>query len=158
MDQKKSSVQRVMDTLKDLNIHSQVKELPDSTKTALEAAKAVNCQLGQIVKSLVFQTKSSLKPVLILTSGENQVNETMVGEVLGEEIKFAPARFVREQTGFAIGGVSPYGLKKGIPIFIDEDLLKHEIIWAAAGSHYAVFSITPQELVSTTDSRVISVQ
>ena len=158
MEQMKSSVQRVIDTLTGLDIHSQVKELPDSTRTAQEAANAVDCHLGQIVKSLVFQTKSSLKPILILTSGENQVNENMVGELLGEEIKFAPARFVREQTGFAIGGVSPYGLIKEIPIFIDEDLLKYEVIWAAAGSHNAVFSIAPQQLVTTTGARVISVQ
>jgi Cys-tRNA(Pro) deacylase len=158
MDQKKSSVQRVIDTLNELKINTQVKELPDSTRTAVEAAKAVDCDLGQIVKSLVFQTKSSLKPVLILTSGANQVNEKKVGDFLGEEIKFAPARFVREQTGFAIGGVSPFGLKKGIPILIDEDLLKYEVIWAAAGSHNAVFSIAPRDLTSTTGGRVISVQ
>jgi prolyl-tRNA editing enzyme YbaK/EbsC (Cys-tRNA(Pro) deacylase) len=158
MEQKKSSVQRVIDALSELDIHSQVKELPDSTRTAQEAANAVNCHLGQIVKSLVFQTKSSLKPVLILTSGENQVNEKKVSEVLGDEIKFAPARFVREHTGFAIGGVSPYGLKKEIPILFDEDLLKYEVIWAAAGSHNAVFSIPPQQLVTTTGAKVISVQ
>lgn len=158
MDQKKSSVQRVIDALSEMNIKTQVKELPDSTRTALEAAKAVDCELGQIVKSLVFQTKSSLKPVLILTSGSNQVDEKKAGEFLGEEIKFASARFVREQTGFAIGGVSPYGIKKGIPILIDEDLLKYEIIWAAAGSHNAVFSISPRDLTATTGGRVISVQ
>jgi prolyl-tRNA editing enzyme YbaK/EbsC (Cys-tRNA(Pro) deacylase) len=157
MEQKKSSVQRVIDSLDELNINIQVNQLPDSTRTAQEAAKAVGCELGQIVKSLVFQTKSSLKPVLILTSGENQVNEKMVGDFLGEEIKFAPASFVRDQTGFAIGGVSPYGLKKELPILIDEDLLKYKIIWAAAGSHNAVFSITPQELISSTGGRVISV-
>jgi prolyl-tRNA editing enzyme YbaK/EbsC (Cys-tRNA(Pro) deacylase) len=157
MDQRKSSVQRVKDTLEELNITTQVKELPESTRTALEAAKAVDCDLGQIVKSLVFQTKSSLKPILILTSGANKVDEEKVEKILGEEIKFASARFVREETGFAIGGVSPYGLKKGIPILIDEDLLKYEIIWAAAGSHNAVFSIAPRELKSTTNGRVISV-
>jgi Cys-tRNA(Pro) deacylase len=157
MNQKKSSVQRVVDTLRELNIVTQVKELPESTRTALEAANAVGCQLGQIVKSLVFQTGKGLKPILILTSGKNQVNENKVAQLLEQEIKFAPARFVREQTGFAIGGVSPFGLKKDIPIFIDEDLLKYKIIWAAAGSHNAVFSISPQDLVHSTGGNVIPV-
>ena len=85
------------------------------------------------------------------------MDEKKVGGFIGEEIKFANARFVREQTGFAIGGVSPYGLKKKVTTYIDEDLLQYEIVWAAAGSPNAVFSIPPLELVSTTGGQVISV-
>ena len=153
-----SSVKRVEEVLRSLDISVTVQELPDSTRTAKEAAAAANCQVAQIVKSLVFRTRISQKPILTLTSGANQVNENHVGAQLGEDIQFAPADFVREETGFAIGGVSPYGLKKKIPIYIDRDLLDHPIIWAAAGSHHAVFSIQPQDLVSTTGGQVISVR
>ncbi len=127
---------------------------PDSQEKLPTAAK---CQVGQIVKSLVFQTADSHKPIMILTSGDNKVDEKIVGDQLGVEIQFAPPDFVREETGFAIGGVSPYGLKKEIPIYIDRDLLDHSIVWVAAGSHHAVFSIQPQTLVNTTGCLVISV-
>ncbi len=153
----KSSTQRVKDVLKDLGIPATVQELPDSTRTAKEAAAAANCQVGQIVKSLVFHTEDTNLPILILTSGANKVDEKVVGKQLGLEIKFASPDFVRKETGFAIGGVSPYGLQKEIPIYIDRDLLSHSIIWAAAGSDYAVFSIQPQTLVKTTGCQVISV-
>lgn len=152
-----SSTQRVKDALHDLGIPMTVQELPDSTRTAKEAAAAANCQVSQIVKSLVFRTVSSQKPVLILTSGANKVDEKLVGAQLGEDIQFARPDFVREETGFAIGAVSPFGLIKEIPIYIDRDLLDHSIIWAAAGSHHAIFSIQPQTLVSTTGCKVISV-
>ena len=151
------SVKRVEDVLKSLNIPVSVQELPASTRTAKEAAAAADCHVSQIVKSLVFQTKGSQEPIMILTSGANKVNEKIVGEQLGKEIQFAPPDFVREETGFAIGGVSPYGLRKEIPIFMDRDLLDHSIIWVAAGSHHAVFSIQPQILISTTDCQVITV-
>ncbi len=157
MDNKKSSIQRVLDELEKLNLPTQVKDLPQSTKTAQEAAAAVNCHVGQIVKSLVFQTKFTHKPILILTSGSNQVNEPVVGAIIGEEIIFASAKFVREITGFAIGGVSPFGLKEEITTYIDEDLLQHPVIWAAAGSHNAVFSICPEDLVGAIQGQVITV-
>jgi len=152
-----TSTQRVKDALNVLGIPVTVQELPGSARTAKEAAAAANCQVGQIVKSLVFRTVSDQKPVLILTSGANKVDEKLVGAHLGEDIQFAPPVFVREETGFAIGGVSPYGLKKEIPIYFDRDLLDHPIIWAAAGSDHAIFSIQPQTLISTTGCQVISV-
>ncbi len=152
-----SSVDRVADELKSLNLPVTVQELPDSTRTAKEAAAAAKCQESQIVKSLVFQTVTSQKPILILTSGANKVDEKLVGAQIGEEIQFASPDFVREETGFAIGGVSPYGLIKEIPIYIDRDLLDHSIIWAAAGSHHAVFSIQPQTLIRTTGCQIISI-
>ncbi len=157
MDDKKSSVQRVLDKLENLNLPTQFKNLPQSTRTAREAAAAVNCHIGQIVKSLVFQTKYTHKPILVLTSGSNQVNEAVVGAVIGEEINFASVEFVREVTGFAIGGVSPFGLKGEITTYIDEDLLQHPVVWAAAGSHNAVFSICPKDLVSAINGQVITV-
>ena len=152
-----SSVKRVEEVLRSLNIPATVQELPNSTKTAAEAAAAAECQVGQIVKSLVFQTADSHKPILILTSGANKVDEKIVGAQLGVEIQFATPDFVREETGFAIGAVSPYGLIKKIPIYIDRDLLNHNIVWAAAGSHHAIFSIQSQDLLNTTGCLVISV-
>ena len=157
MMNKVPSVQRVKNALESLNIPSIVKELPDSTRTAREAAEAVGCQVGQIVKSLVFRGVESQRGFLILTSGSNQVNEKIVSEHLGEKIKFAPADFVREETGFAIGGVAPFGLKKDLETFIDEDLLTHQEIWAAAGSPNAVFMIQPNTLVKKTGGTVIPV-
>ena len=151
------STQRVKDALENLGIPVVVQELPASTRTAKEAAAAADCEVGQIVKSLVFQMVGSKQPVLILTSGANQVDENLAKEAIGEGIKFASADFVREQTGFAIGGVSPYGLTKKIPIYIDRDLLQYEVIWAAAGSHNAIFSIEPNILVETTGAVPIQV-
>jgi Cys-tRNA(Pro) deacylase len=158
MDQNKSSVQRVLDELNSLNIPTNFIELPQITRTAIEAAEAVDCHVSQIVKSLVFETENSHKPILVLTSGSNKVNEVIVGTVIGEKIKFASVEFVREVTGFAIGGVSPFGLKGKIRTFIDEDLQKHPLIWATAGSHQAVFSISPEDLVKATKAEVIKVQ
>lgn len=149
-------MERVRGVLDTLGIPIQVQELPHSTRTAVEAAQAVGSTVEQIVKSLVFISAVDI-PLLILTSGSNHVNEKHVGKLIGEKIRFADAAFVREQTGFAIGGVSPYGLKKEIPIYIDRDLLEHDLVWAAAGSSHAVFSITPQDLVETTEGKVISV-
>ena len=153
----KSSVKHVEDVLRSLNIPVTVQELPSSTRTAVEAATAAKCQVDQIVKSLVFQTADNHKPIMILTSGANKVDENIVGTQLGMEIQFAPPDFVREETGFVIGGVSPYGLIKEIPIYIDRDLLDHSIVWVAAGSHHAVFSIQPQTLINTTGCQVITV-
>jgi prolyl-tRNA editing enzyme YbaK/EbsC (Cys-tRNA(Pro) deacylase) len=157
MGKSNSSIQRVQLELNSLGIDTEIKELPASTRTALEAARAVGCQVGQIVKSLVFQGITSQKPLLILTSGANQVDETLLAETTGEIIKFASVHFVREETGFAIGGVSPFGLKEKITTYIDEDLLQYPLIWAAAGSPQAVFSIQPDSLVKATGGKVITV-
>jgi prolyl-tRNA editing enzyme YbaK/EbsC (Cys-tRNA(Pro) deacylase) len=158
MVQKVSSVDRVRNALASRGIPTtEIKELPDSTRTAPEAAVAVGCDVGQIVKSLVFYGRESKRPILILTSGANQVNQDLVSGVIGERIDFASVDFVREETGFSIGGVAPFGLKKEISTYIDEDLLGHTLLWAAAGSHHAVFSIHPDDLVEGTGARVIPV-
>lgn len=149
-------MKRVQAALKMLDIPVQITELPHSTRTAAEAARAVQSSVGQIVKSLVFITGND-QPLLILTSGSNQVDEKLVSRTLGEKINFATADIVRQHTGFAIGGVSPFGLKYQIPIYIDRDLLEHQIVWAAAGSSHALFSISPHDLVDTTNGKVISV-
>ena len=157
MSKKNSSVERVKAALKELNLPAQLQELPQSTRTALEAAEAVQSSVGQIVKSLVFISEDD-QPLLILTSGSNQVNEELVSRDIGHKIRFADADNVRQHTGFAIGGVSPLGLKKEILIYIDRDLMSYQQVWAAAGSSHAVFSISPQILVTATGGRLISVQ
>ena len=157
MKSKGAGIQRVRESLINLNISTEVRELPNSTRTAQEAAAAVQCDVGQIVKSLVFHGKDSQTAILILTSGSNQVDEKIVGEYLGERIIFASADIVRQETGFSIGGVSPFGLLKELDIYIDEDLIGHDYVWAAAGSSNAVFRIEPNVLVDKTKGTIIKV-
>ena len=110
------------------------------------------------MKSLVFMSKETKKPVLVVASGSNRVNEKKIGEYLEEPIKKADADFVRESTGFAIGGIPPVGHASHIVTFIDEDLLSYKEIWAAAGTPHAVFPLTPDDLVKITGGRVVSVK
>lgn len=152
-----NSVQRVIDALETMDLPSEVIDLPTSTRTAVEAAEAVGCDVGQIVKSLIFRTSDSDQPILVMASGVNRVDEDLVGGILGEEIEFASPDYVRETTGFAIGGVSPLGHLTPIKTFLDEDLLQYESIWAAAGSPHTVFSIPPQVLVEASQAEPIPV-
>jgi prolyl-tRNA editing enzyme YbaK/EbsC (Cys-tRNA(Pro) deacylase) len=151
------SAQKEADALKKLNISCQVMELPESTRTAPEAAQAVGCVVGQIVKSLIFRSEESNNPVLILVSGSNRVDEAQIAMVIGENILRADPDFVREKTGFAIGGIPPIGFPTPITTLIDQALLKYEEVWAAAGTPHAVFSIQPAELVKAAGGRIISV-
>jgi Cys-tRNA(Pro) deacylase len=136
----------------------QVVELPDSTRTAKEAAQAVGCQPGQIVKSLVFRGQRSQTPVLALVSGPNRVDERRLSELAGEPIEKADADFVRERTGYAVGGVPPLGHTEAVATFIDETLLGYEMLWAAAGTPHAVFALTPGDLQAMTDGRVVAIK
>jgi prolyl-tRNA editing enzyme YbaK/EbsC (Cys-tRNA(Pro) deacylase) len=153
-----ASVQKVQDVLKSLGFSGEVVVFSDSTRTAAEAAQAVGCDVGQIVKSLVFKGKQTHRPVLVETSGANRVNERRIGEELGEPIEKADADFVRQHTGFAVGGVPPVGHSEHIDTFIDQDLMQFEEIWAAAGNPHAVFRLTPRELVAMTGGRLITVK
>lgn len=118
---------------------------------------AVGCEVGQIAKSLVFKGKRSGKPILIIASGANRVNEKRMKGYLGERLSRPDADFVRTQTGFAIGGIPPLGHAAALETFIDEDLLHFEQIWAAAGHPHALFSLTPGELVAMTGGRVVTI-
>lgn len=153
-----ASVQKVQDVLRSLGFSGEVVVFSDSTRTAAEAAQAVGCQVGQIVKSLVFKGKHTHRPVLVEASGVNRVNERRVSEVIGEPIEKADADFVRQHTGFAVGGVPPVGHAEHIETFIDEDLLQYEEIWAAAGNPHAVFRLTPAELREMTGGSVIGIK
>jgi len=152
------SVQKVQDAIKGLGFSIEVVELEATTRTSADAAQAVGCNVGQIAKSLIFQGKISHRPILVIASGSNRVNEKRIAEMISESIGKADADFVRQHTGFAIGGVPPVGHLEKLEIFIDEDLLKHEEIWAAAGSPHAVFRLTPSDLIKMTGGRVTSVK
>jgi prolyl-tRNA editing enzyme YbaK/EbsC (Cys-tRNA(Pro) deacylase) len=153
-----SSAQKVQDALDDFGVPLQVVELPASTRSAVEAAQAVGCQVGQIAKSLVFVSQDTRRPVLVIASGANRVNEKRIGELLGEAIAKADADFVRQRTGFVIGGVPPVGHAEPVQTFVDEDLLEYALIWAAAGTPHAVFQLSPVDLVRITSGRVVSVK
>ncbi|MDP1608478.1 MAG: YbaK/EbsC family protein [Chlamydiales bacterium] len=152
------SAESVQKILLAKNLQAKVIELPASTRTAEDAAKAIGCMIGQIVKSLVFRTKSTNKPILVLASGPNRVNEQTISHHVGEEIVKADAEFTREVTGFAIGGVPPIGHKQSISTYMDEDLLQFQELWAAAGTPHAVFNLNPETLVSLTAGKVISIK
>ena len=121
-----------------------VKEFPEGTRTAAEAARAVGCELGQIVKSLVFIAGG--KPVVALVSGANRLDEQRFAAIAGEPVVKADAETARAATGYAIGGVPPFGHATEVPVFMDRDLLGYGEVWAAAGRPDSVFEIAPGRL------------
>lgn len=135
----------------------EVLEFETSTRTAADAAAAIGCSVGQIAKSLIFRAVDSGRPVLAIASGSVRVDEARLSDLLGEEIGRADAEFVREQTGFAIGGVPPVGHRSASVIFIDETLLGFETIWAAGGTPNSVFRLRPDDLVRLTGGTVASI-
>jgi prolyl-tRNA editing enzyme YbaK/EbsC (Cys-tRNA(Pro) deacylase) len=136
----------------------EVLEFDAGTRTAADAAAAIGCTVAEIAKSLLFKAKESGRPVLVVASGVNRVDEKKVSTLIGEKIGRADADYVREKTGFAIGGVPPVGHAAAPLTLIDEDLLKFETIWAAAGTPNAVFRLTPGELGELTGGRVAEVR
>ncbi|MBT3336324.1 MAG: YbaK/EbsC family protein [Anaerolineae bacterium] len=153
-----SSAQKVQDALKNLGYHYEVIEDSESTRTAEEAAARVGCEVGQIVKSLIFQGKKSGKAILILTSGANRVDVKRIKVHAEEKIGRADPAFVRERTGFAIGGIPPLGHLHPIETYLDEDLLRFEDVWAAGGTPNAVFKMDAKELEKMTGGKVIIVK
>jgi prolyl-tRNA editing enzyme YbaK/EbsC (Cys-tRNA(Pro) deacylase) len=137
----------VQDALRALGLPADVRELDASTRTAPEAAAAVGCELGAIVKSLVFRGRSSGDPVLVLVSGDNRADEARVEAEVGEPVGRADADWVREVTGYAIGGIPPVGHPSPVRTVVDADLLRFDEVWAAAGTPRAVFPVAPRALV-----------
>jgi prolyl-tRNA editing enzyme YbaK/EbsC (Cys-tRNA(Pro) deacylase) len=150
MELKLSGARRFQDAMQQLGFTFQVLELEQSTRTAAEAAQAIGCQVEQIVKTLVFRALASNRAVIIAASGGNRVNEKLISTWLGENIVKGDAEFVRRQTGYVIGGVPPMGYDEALLTIIDQDLLRHQEIWAAAGTPHAVFKLCPQDLVHFT--------
>ncbi len=153
-----SAAQRVQDVLAALGHAGRVRVMPSSTRTSAEAAAAVGCTVAEIAKSIIFRAKPSQRAVLVIASGVNRVDEKKVAALIGEGIGKADAEFVRARTGFVIGGVPPVGHETPPVVLIDEDLLKLQNIWAAAGTPHAVFPLTPAELVSLTKGKVADIR
>ncbi len=157
-----ASAQKVQNALRQLGYQGDVIELEASTRTAVEAAQAAGCEVGQIVKSLVFSFHpsdgSAETPILVLVSGPNRVHEKHFGRLLGGMLTRADADFVREVSGFAIGGIPPVGHASPLPTYIDEDLMQFSTVWAAAGTPNAIFQIAPATLVEITKGQLVNVK
>lgn len=157
-DKLKPSAQKVQAALQARGLTCEVVQMQKTTRTAEDAAQAVGCEVGQIVKSLVFKGVRSNQPVLVVASGVNRVNEQTLSGHVSEPVKMANADFVRKMTGFAIGGVPPVAHRTKMKIFIDEDLMQFPQIWAAAGTPHAVFRLTPDELKKITGGKIIAIK
>jgi len=144
-----SAVDRVAAALARAGVDADIREYPEGARTAQDAA-AVGCEVGQICKSLVFRVGDA--PLLVIASGSNRVDEARFGAVK------ADAAFVREQTGYAIGGVPPFAHARPMDTVVDEDLLVYDVVWAAAGTPRAVFPIAPGALVEVSGGRVARVR
>jgi prolyl-tRNA editing enzyme YbaK/EbsC (Cys-tRNA(Pro) deacylase) len=153
-----SSATKVQAALRAAGLGTTVVEMPASTRTAKEAAQAIGCTVGQIAKSLVFRASGSNSAILVIASGTNRVNEGRLAALVGEPIERATPEFVRERTGFVIGGVPPIGHPSVLRTWMDRDLLQYENVWAAAGTPFAVFAITPGELQRVTGAVVVEVK
>ena len=152
------SAQKIQDLLKSLGYPYTVIEHFESTRTAQEAAIRAGCELGQIVKSLIFRGTASGKPILVLTSGANRVDEKRISEYAGESIGRPDADFVRSTTGFAIGGVPPIGHPEQMETYIDEDFLQYPTVWAAAGTPNAIFELKTIDLQKMTGGKITRIK
>jgi prolyl-tRNA editing enzyme YbaK/EbsC (Cys-tRNA(Pro) deacylase) len=142
--------------LADSNTGLAVREFPAGTRTAVDAARAVGCEVGPIVKSLVFVAAGT--PVVALVSGANRVDEKRLGTVAGEPVVKADADTARSATGYSIGGVPPFGHATEVPVFMDRDLLVYEVVWAAAGRPDSVFEIAPGRLRELSGATVVDLK
>ncbi|MFD5339372.1 YbaK/EbsC family protein [Streptomyces hawaiiensis] len=136
---------------------SQIRRFPDATRTAAEAAAAVGCELSQICKSLIFAADGV--PVLVLMDGASRVDLELVRKELGaDKVTRAKVDVVRETTGYAIGGVPPFGHRSRTRVLADRSLLEHDVVWAAAGTPYTVFPMAPEDLVAHAEGTLVDVR
>jgi prolyl-tRNA editing enzyme YbaK/EbsC (Cys-tRNA(Pro) deacylase) len=154
----KHSSQRIQDLLQEYDLDIKVIEFKQLTRTSKEAAGVIGCEVGQIAKTLIFKGKKTEKPFCVIVSGKNRVDEKKIAQLFGEEIEKPDADFVKEHTHFVIGGIPPMGYPLKDKPLIDEDLMAYEEIWAAAGTPYAVFRITPKDLVKITSARIVKIR
>ena len=154
----RDSAKRVQEALHQYNIDARVIEFKELTRTAEEAANTIGCEVGQIAKTLIFKGKNSEKPICVIASGINRVDEKKIATYIGEPIERADAEYVLKHTGFAIGGIPPVGFKLDSPFLIDEDLMGYQEIWAAAGTPFAVFQLKPDDLLEITQGRTVSIK
>lgn len=147
------NVARVVAAARAAGLDIEVERFPEGTRTAADAARAVGCDVGQIVKSLVFVADG--QPVLALASGANRVDVERLRDALGaENVRRADGNEARAATGFAIGGVPPFGHDRSLPVLVDHHLTAHATVWAAAGLPDAVFRIAPDDLLRIGGGRV----
>ena len=152
------SAQKVQDALAAQGYPCRVQELPQTTRSAAEAAQAIGCTVAQIAKSLIFRTRQTQRPVLVIASGINRVNEKKFAALIGEALERPDADYVRLHTGFAIGGVPPIAHTEKLDTYIDEDLQQYATLWAAAGTPFAVFELTPADLIKMTGGKVVTIK
>ena len=148
-----NSAKRVQEYLSSRGFAFEVKELPDSTRTAQEAADSIGCDLGQIAKSLIFREKNTDQPILVIASGSNRVDVKKIRDKESLILGKADAKFVKERVGYAIGGIPPVGHNEPLVTLLDLDLQKHETIWSAAGTPFAVFQLKPGDLGPLTNGK-----
>ncbi len=153
MDLQKSA-RRFRDAAVEAGLDIHIMEMPDSTRTAEEAASACGCGVGQIVKSLVFSGRTSGAPYLLLVSGENRVNVGAMAKIVGEPLDRPDANYVRTHTGYSIGGIPPLGFDAPIRTWIDKDLLQYDQVFAAAGTPRCIFGADPQKLAEAARAKV----
>ena len=157
MSLQKQRARAVQEALASRGLQCQVVELPSSTRTAREAAASIGCEVAQIAKSIVFKASESGRAIMVVASGVNRINEKAIASCLGEPVEKATPEFVRESTGFAIGGVPPCGHGQSLITFVDRDLLRLDVLWAAAGTPNAVFRVEPEDLVALTGGQIVEV-
>ena len=148
-----NSAKRVQKFLATNGFSFKVKELPGSTRTAQEAADSIGCTVAQIAKSLIFKEKKTDRPVLVIASGSNRVDVKKIQKTTGIKLGKADGKFVKERVGYAIGGIPPVGHDEPLETLLDNDLKNYEIIWAAAGTPFAVFQLKSADLEPLTKGR-----
>jgi Cys-tRNA(Pro) deacylase len=149
------SAQKVADAAQELGLDVEIVEFEQTTRTAQDAADAIGCQAAQIVKSLLFVVDG--QPLMALVSGANRLDERKLAALRGvgrKKVKRADADTAKAVTGFSIGGVPPFGHTSSLPVYVDQDLTRFDVVWAAAGTPHAVFAITPDHLVCASGGTV----
>lgn len=151
------SIDRVEAAAAEAGLDIEIKRMGESTRTAEEAAQQCGCEVDQIVKSLIFAGKTSHKLYLFLVSGSKKLDLGKADAIAGESLERADPRRIREETGFAIGGVSPLGQPESVRCYADEALLRFDQVWAAAGAHDAVFAAEPQALIAAANAEIADI-
>lgn len=152
-----SSMERVARDAERLGLAIELRVMDQSTRTAEDAAAACGCAVGQIVKSLVFENADTGALVLLLVSGDHNADLDYISKEYGLKLKRCDGRRVRDETGFAIGGVAPLGHKAPVATYMDESLLDYDSVWAAAGRPDSVFRVDPKALAEAVKPQVIVV-
>lgn len=152
------SAQIFQQGLRNLKYNNQVVQLPSSTRKANGVAAAIGCRVEQIAKTIIFRTIETEEPILLITFRTYRINRQSIEVEIGDAIQMANANFVKKKTGYAIGGVPPFGHTNPITTFLDEDLFQFDTVWAAGGHKMAVFETTAEELVDMTGAKVINVK